>query len=323
MIKKKKTQKVSFYKFFQKFPDEEAAREFFEKQIWGRTGRYCPHCGSIRTTEVKNAKPMPYRCKDCRKHFSVRTNTVLAESRIPLHKWLLAIFLLTTNLKGVSSCKLARDLDVTQKTAWFLAHRIRKANEDQLKARLHSPVEADETYIGGKSRNMHAHKRPGSAGMGIVAKTPVVAVKSRITKKVKARVTKPISSQTLQRLIMESVKKGSTVYTDQHQGYVGLKHKDYDHHSVNHGVGEYVRGQAHTNGVESFWSMLKRGYVGVYHKMSEKHLQRYINSAVTTHNRRQEPTMRTLSATVKSMLGKRLTYEELTADMPPETQFVI
>ncbi len=321
-MKKKKTQKISFYKFFQKFPDEESAREFFERQVWGKIGRYCPNCGSVRTSETKSHKSMPYRCKDCRKHFSVRTNTVLAESRLPFHKWLLAIFLISTNLKGVSSCKLARDLDISQKAAWFLAHRIRKAFEDQLNARLESPLEADETYIGGKLRNMHASKKPlyisGAAG-----KTPIVAVKSRPTKKVKARVTKPISSVTLQRLVEGTAKKGSTIYTDHHKGYKGLKKKNYNHESVNHGVGEYIRGQAHTNGVESFWSMLKRGYVGVYHKMSEKHLQRYIDEYTERHNHREDSTMKTISNTVKSMLGKRLTYEELTADMPPETQFVI
>ena len=145
MMKKKKTEKVSFYKFFKKFPNEQSARLYFEKERWGKTGCYCPYCGSVRTSEVKNEKPMPYRCKDCRKHFSVRTNSGLAESKIPLDKWLLAIFLLTTNLKGVSSYKLARDIDVTQKTAWFLAHRIRKVHEDQAEAELDSPVEADET----------------------------------------------------------------------------------------------------------------------------------------------------------------------------------
>ena len=322
-MKNKKIQKVSFYKFFKQFPDEKAAREYFEEERWGKTGRYCPHCGSVRTVEVKNEKPQPYRCKDCRKHFSIKTKSVLAESNIPLHKWLLAIFLLSTNLKGVSSCKLARDLEVTQKTAWFLAHRIRKVYEDQIKVNLDSPVEADESYFGGRVRNMHASKRPGSAGMGIADKTPVVAVKSRTTKKVKAKVTKPISRVTLHRMIEGTVEKGSTVYTDQHRGYIGLKRKNYKHTSVNHGVGEYIKGQAHTNGVESFWSMLKRGYVGVYHKMSEKHLQRYVDEYVGRHNGRQEPTMSQISGVVQAMPGKRLSYKELTKELPSESQWVI
>ena len=322
-MKKKKTQKVSLYKFFKQFPDEESARKYFEKERWGKTGRFCPHCGSVRTVEVKNERPQPYRCKDCRKHFSVRTKSVLAESNIPLHKWLLATFLLTTNLKGVSSYKLARDLDITQKTAWFLAHRIRKVHENQLEAKLDSPVEADEAYFGGRFRNMHAKKRPEGIIAGHAGKTPVVAVKSRATKKVKARVTKPVSSVNLQRIIEETAEKGSTVYTDQNLGYIGLKKKDFKHESVNHGVGEYIRGQVHTNGVESFWSMLKRGYIGVYHRMSEKHLQRYVDEYVGRHNGRQEPTMSQISGVVKGMLGKRLSYKELTKGLPPERQFVI
>ena len=247
---------------------------------------------------------------------------MLAKSRLPLHKWLLAIFLMSTNLKGVSSCKLARDLDVTQHTAWFLAHRIRKSFEDQLNAKLESPLEADETYIGGKVKNMHASKRPPHIA-GVMGKTPIVAVKSRPTKKVKAKVTKPISSVTLQGIVEGTAKRGSTIYTDQHPGYKGLRYKKYNHEAVNHGVGEYIRGQAHTNGVESFWSMLKRGYVGVYHKMSEKHLQRYVDEYVGRHNNRDGSTMRIMSNVTKAMMGKRLTYEDLTAEMPPETQFVI
>lgn len=319
-MKKKKVEKVSFYKFFKQFPDEKAARKYFEEEVWGKTGRYCPHCGSVRTVEVKNEKPQPYRCKDCRKHFSVRTKTVLAESNISLHKWLLAIFLLSTNLKGVSSCKLARDLGVTQKTAWFLAHRIRKVYEDQIKINLDSPVEADETYMGGRDRNKHGNKKTGEQWRDF--KTPIVAVKSRATKKVKARVTKPISRATLHGMIERTVEKGSTVYTDQHRGYIGLK-KNYKHTSVNHGVGEYIKGQAHTNGIESFWSMLKRGYVGVYHKMSEKHLQRYVDEYVGRHNGRQEPTMSQISGVVQGMSGKRLSYKELTKELPPESQWVI
>ena len=314
IMKKRKTEKVSFYKFFKKFPDEQSARLYFEKERWGKTGRYCPHCGSVRIVEVKNEKPAPYRCKDCRKHFSVRTKSVLAESNIPLNKWLLAVFLLTTNLKGVSSYKLARDIDVTQKTAWFLAHRIRKVYEDQVEAKLDSPVEADETYVGGKYSNMHISKKPRMVGAGAQDKTPIVAVKSRKTKKMKAEVTKPVSGITLRRMVEGAVKEGSTVYTDQNAGYKGLAKKNYKHESVNHSVGEYIKDRAHTNGVESFWSMLKRGYVGVYHQMSEKHLQRYVDEYVGRHNGRQERTMEQISGVVQSMLGKRLKYRELTEE---------
>ena len=159
-MSKEKTEKISFYKLFKRFPDEEAAHRFFAERQWGKDekNRFCPHCGGIRTTRTNHR--MPYHCKDCRKRFSVRTGTILAESNISLHKWLMAMYLLNTNLKGVPSTKLARDLDITQKTAWFLAHRIRKAFEDQQEAKFVSDVEVDETYMGGKVTNMHKSKKP-------------------------------------------------------------------------------------------------------------------------------------------------------------------
>ena len=284
-MSKKKTEKISFYKFFKRFPDEESAEKFFAERRWGKDGkkRFCPHCGSVRTVTMKHK--MPYRCKDCRKFFSVRTKSILAESNIPLHKWLMAMYLLNTNLKGVPSTKLARDLDVTQKTAWFLAHRIRKAFEDQQEARFVSgEFEADETYIGGEYRNMHKSRKPRMSGAGVQDKTPVVAVRERESGRIKAKATKPVSSATLQRMVQEAAPEGSSVYTDKHPGYIGLKKKNYRHEAVNHGVGEYIKGQAHTSGVESLWSILKRGHMGVYHKMSKKHLQRYIDEYAGRHN---------------------------------------
>ena len=310
-MKKKKTEKISFYKFFKRFPDEEAAHRFFAERQWGKDEkkRFCPHCGGVRTTRTDHR--MPYHCKDCRKRFSVRTGTILAESNIPLHKWLMAMYLLNTNLKGVSSMKLARDLDITQKTAWFLAHRIRKAFEDQQEAKFVSSVEVDETYIGGKYSNMHFSKKPRMSGAGVQDKTPVVAIKERGTKKVKAKVTERVSSILLQRMVQETVEEGSEVYTDQNPGYRGLKKKNYKHESVNHSAGEYIRGKAHTNGVESFWSMLKRGHAGVYHKMSPKHLQRYIDEYVGRHNATPLDTVKQIEITFKGMNGKRLKYKEL------------
>ena len=310
-MSKKKTEKISFYKFFKKFPDEEAAHRFFSEKQWGKDekNRFCPHCGGIRTTRTNHK--MPYHCKDCRKRFSVRTGTILAESNIPLHKWLMAMYLLNTNLKGVSSMKLSRDLDITQKTAWFLAHRIRKAFEDQQDAKFVSPVEVDETWMGGKYSNMHTSRKPRMSGAGVQDKTPVVAIKERGSRQVKAKVTERVSSILLQRMVQETVEEGSVVYTDQNPGYKGLKKKNYRHESVNHSAGEYIKGKAHTNGVESFWSMLKRGHAGVYHKMSPKHLQRYIDEYVGRHNVRPLSTMTQIELTFKGMNGKRLKYKEL------------
>ena len=168
---------------------------------------------------------MPYRCKDCRKFFSVRTKSILAESNIPLHKWLMAMYLLNINLKGVSSMKLARDLEITQKTAWFLAHRIRKAFEDQQEAKFVSEVEIDETYMGGKYSNMHKSRKPRMVGAGVQDKTPVVAIKERESRKIKAKVTERVSGILLQNMVQETVQEGSTVYTDQNAGYKGLQRK--------------------------------------------------------------------------------------------------
>ncbi len=311
IMSNKKRDKLSFYKFFKRFPDEESAHRFFAEKQWGRDekDRFCPHCGGTRTVRSKHR--MPYHCKDCRKRFSVRTGTILAESNVSLHKWLMAIYLLNTNLKGVSSCKLARDLDVTQKTAWFLAHRIRKAFEDQQEARFVSPVEADETYVGGKYSNMHRSKKPRMMGAGAQDKTPVMGILERSTKKIKARITEPVSGVMLRGRIMETVGEGAMVYTDQNPSYPGLVKKNYRHQAVNHSAGEYIKGQAHTNGVESFWSMLKRGHMGVYHKMSRKHLQRYIDEYAGRHNIRPLGTMARMESTFEGMGGKRLTYKEL------------
>lgn len=306
-----KKEKISFYKLFKRFPDEASAEKYFAEKRWGRKSknRHCPHCGSVRTVTAKDK--MPYRCKDCRNRFSVRTGTMLAESRISLHKWLMAMYLLNTNLKGVSSCKLARDLGITQKTAWFLAHRIRKAYEDQQDAKFVSPVEVDETYMGGKYSNMHKSKKPRMVGAGTQDKTPVVGIRERDTGKVKAKVTERVSGVLLRGMVAESVEEGAMVYTDQNPSYPGLVKKNYRHEAVNHSVGEYIKGQAHTNGVESFWSMLKRGHMGIYHSMSKKHLQRYIDEYAGRHNIRPLGTMERIESTFEGMNGKRLKYKEL------------
>lgn len=158
---------------------------------------------------------------------------------------------------------------------------------------------------------MHTSNKPRMSGAGVQDKTPVVAVRERGSGKVKAKVTERVSSITLQRMVQETAPEGSAVYTDKHPGYIGLKKKNYRHESVNHGAGEYIKGKVHTNGVESFWSMLKRGHAGVYHKMSKKHLQRYIDEYAGRHNIRPLATMEQIGITFKGMNGKRLKYKEL------------
>ena len=187
-------------------------------------------------------------------------------SNLGYQVWAFAIYILTTGIKGTSSMKLHRDLGITQKSAWHLAHRIRQTWGIK-KENFDGPVETDETYIGGKEGNKHKRKKL-NAGRGTVGKIPVAGIKDRETNKVNAKVVKSTDAKTLQGFISENVSEGSTVYTDESRSYQGMV--DFDHKSVKHSVGEYVNEKAHTNGIESFWAMLKRGYVGTYHQFSEK-----------------------------------------------------
>ena len=295
------------------FPGEESAKQWFENILWPNGSRYCPECASVNTYECKHAK-MPYRCRDCGKYFSVKTGSVMAGSPIPLLKWLYAIYLDTTSLKGVSSMKLHRDLGVTQKTAWFMQQRIREAFAALgPNVRFGGPVEVDETYMGGKRANMSNAKRKELAGTGrgAVGKTAVVGAKDRSTNQVSARVVESTDKATLQGFVAEHTAPGATVYTDEATAYEGIP---FNHEAVKHSVAEYVRGMAHTNGVESFWSMLKRAHMGTFHKMSPKHLDRYVQEFAGKHNIRDMDTAAQMASVVAGLIGKRLMYRQLIAD---------
>ena len=257
---------LSWVEFTRRFPDDESAEKWFIASRWPH-GVHCPGCGSDNVQVRKTRKPQPYRCRDCRKDFSVKTDTLMHNSPLGCQIWAMAIYLLTTGIKGVSSMKLHRDLGITQKSAWHLAHRIREnfPGREGANVFFSGQVEVDETYIGGKERNKHSNKKL-NAGRGSVGKTAVVGTKNRETNKVSAEVVSSTDQESLQGFIKDKVQPGSTVYTDDHKGYTGLW-VDFEHQTVKHSVSEYVNDQAHTNGIESFWSLLKRGYYGTYHKM--------------------------------------------------------
>ena len=254
---------------------------------------------------------MPYRCreKECAKRFSVRTKTPMEASNLGFQVWAIALYQATTNLKGVSSMKLHRDLGITQRSAWFLAHRLREAWKDQ-GSQFVGPVEVDETFIGGKEKNKHANKKL-RAGRGAVGKAIVVGAKDRETNRVSATVVSNTDAKTLQGFVGERTAKGAAVYTDDHGGYQGMP---FEHETVKHSISEYVNGMAHTNGIESFWALLKRGYHGTYHHMSEKHLGRYVTEFSGRHNVRQADTINQMEDVVASMVGKRLMYRDLIAE---------
>lgn len=272
---------MNIIEIYKKFPSHKDCLKYLEQVRW-ETTPICPYCKSNNSTPLK--KENRHHCNNCNTSYSVTVGTIFHKTKLDLQKWFLAISMVLNAKKGISARQLARHLDVNKNTAWYMLMRLRKAMLER-GTLMRGIIEADETYIGGKNINRHKDKQiKGGQGRNTKGKTPVFGILER-GGKVKAQKVKDVKGKTLKRIINQYVEDQSTIITDEWKSYRGLS-KKYEHLLVNHSTGEYVVANAHTNTIEGFWSLLKRGIVGQYHNISDKYLNQYINEFCYRYNNR-------------------------------------
>lgn len=301
---------ISTFELFNLIPDAETARLYLESRLWPN-GVTCPTCAGRE--RITNRKGDFHRCNRCETTFTVRTGTIFERSHVPLHKWIYAMYLVVTARKGISSMQLAKEIGVTQKTAWFMLQRLREACAGQMMDKLSGLIEVDECFIGGKEANKHEHKKL-RAGRGSVGKTAVVGLRERGGRTI-AYPVPSTDKECLQGAILERVEVGSQIVTDEASGYEGLDGLLYRHSTVNHSTGEYSREGVHTNSIESVWALLKRGVYGTWHHISAKHVGRYVNEVTFRLNAGNvaRHTLERMDSFILAVDGQRLTYKRLTA----------
>jgi len=298
----------NFYELVSYFDTEEKCQNHLAQWRWNGTP-VCPYCSSERVNELKG-KTKRYKCYGCRKQFGIRVGTIFHDSKLSLRKWFFAIFIFTSHKRGISSHQLSRDLKITQKTAWFVLHRIREVFNVE-KPSFDKIVEIDETYVGGKEKNKHQNKKTKNAqGRSTKSKTPVLGILER-NGKVYAVPVKNTQSKNIKPIIKEIVKDGTVVYTDEWTAYRSLD-KEYQRGVICHSAGEYVNGDIHTNGIENFWSHFKRTIIDTYFQISDQHLASYVNEASYRYNNRDLTDGSRFDVTLANA-EKRLTYKELIA----------
>jgi len=324
------------------FKDENTCKQYLAQQRWNGNVS-CPHCKHTKVYVTNRG----YKCanSECYKKFSVTTGTIYENTKISLRTWFAAMYLLTAHKKGISSHQLARDLNITQRTAWFVLHRIREMLKEKAPQALKGVVEADETYVGGKNANRHFNKKTGNLGRAAKDKTPVVGIVQKkefeiierphkviagkiVKEKVITQQSKvltfvaPDTNQvTIQTIVTSNVEAKTKLITDAHHGYLGLN-EIYNHIVVKHGIGEkkYItKGEHHTNTIEGYWTLFKRLYMGTYHYMSPKHLQRYCDELSYRYNSRESKDCYRFEEAVGLAENARITYKQLIGKLDSKT----